>query len=158
MGVLAYNPPSISNQFASEPSRSETSPGVVNKAQATTSNKTKSSTTNSAEPATPVQTEASTPPVQPKTSGTYDGNVTQTKYGPVQVRIVVSGGRIVNAEALQVPSRDSRSKQISQQMIPWLIQETLNQQSTSIMNVSGATITTNGWKASLASAIQKAGL
>jgi len=43
-------------------------------------------------------------------------------------------------------------------MIPWLTQETLKVQSTNIMNVSGATITGNAWKYSLASAMQQAGL
>ena len=88
---------------------------------------------------------------------TFQGSTAQTKYGPVQVQIMVSNGQITNAEALAYPSRDRRSLQISHAVIPWLVQETLRIQSANVMAVSGATITTNAWNSSLASALQKAG-
>lgn len=91
-------------------------------------------------------------------SGTFDGNSASTRWGPVQVRIVVKDGVIVAASALQSPDGDSRSKSISQQAIPYLVQETLAAQSDQISGVSGASYTSNGWFTSLQSALKKAGL
>ena len=91
-------------------------------------------------------------------TGTFDGNTASTRWGPVQVRIVVKDGKIVAASALQSPDGDSRSRSISQQAIPYLVQETLAAQSDQISGVGGASYTSNGWFTSLQSALKKAGL
>lgn len=106
--------------------------------------------------ATPAQTQA--PAASVGISGTFDGNTASTRWGPVQVRIVVKDGKIVAASALQSPSGDSRSRSISQQAIPYLVQETLAAQSDQISGVGGASYTSNGWYTSLQSALKKAGL
>jgi len=118
---------------------------------------TKAATTptkSSAAPA-PVQT---TPAASAGITGTFDGNTASTRWGPVQVRIVVKDGKIVAASALQSPDGDSRSRSISEQAIPYLVQETLAAQSDQISGVSGASYTSNGWFTSLQSALKKAGL
>jgi len=118
---------------------------------------TKAATTptkSSAAPA-PVQT---TPAASAGITGTFDGNTAPTRWGPVQVRIVVKDGKIVDALALQSPNGDSRSRSISQQAIPYLVQETLAAQSDQISGVGGASYTSNGWFTSLQSALKKAGL
>ena len=51
---------------------------------------------------------------------TVTGAVVETRYGPVQVRITVKGGRITAAAAVQYPYGDSRSAQISSYAIPTL--------------------------------------
>lgn len=91
-------------------------------------------------------------------TGTFDGNTAPTRWGPVQVRIVVKDGKIVAASALKSPDGDSRSRSISQQAIPYLVQETLAAQSDQISGVGGASYTSNGWFTSLQSALKKAGL
>jgi uncharacterized protein with FMN-binding domain len=101
---------------------------------------------------------AQTKPAASGVSGTFDGNSASTRWGPVQVRIVVKDGKIVAASALQSPDGDSRSKSISDQAIPYLVQETLAAQSDQISGVSGASYTSNGWFTSLQSALKKAGL
>ncbi len=106
--------------------------------------------------ATPAKTQA--PAASAGISGTFDGNTASTRWGPVQVRIVVKDGKIVAASALQSPSGDSRSRSISQQAIPYLVQETLAAQSDQISGVGGASYTSNGWYTSLQSALKKAGL
>lgn len=106
--------------------------------------------------ATPAKTQA--PSASAGISGTFDGNTASTRWGPVQVRIVVKDGKIVAASALQSPSGDSRSRSISQQAIPYLVQETLAAQSDQISGVGGASYTSNGWYTSLQSALKKAGL
>jgi uncharacterized protein with FMN-binding domain len=110
-------------------------------------------------PAAPAQTQAPAAPAQSSgINGTFDGNTASTRWGPVQVRIVVKDGKIVDASALQAPSGDSRSRSISQQAIPYLVQETLAAQSAQISGVGGASYTSNGWYQSLQSALKKAGL
>ena len=109
--------------------------------------------------AAPAQTQAPAAPAQSSgINGTFDGNTASTRWGPVQVRIVVKDGKIVDASALQAPSGDSRSRSISQQAVPFLVQETLAAQSAQISGVGGASYTSNGWYQSLQSALKKAGL
>ena len=116
--------------------------------------------------ATPTKTQSAAPqptqtqaPAQPAgITGTFDGNTAQTRWGPVQVRIVVKNGKIVDASALKSPSGDSRSRSISSQAIPYLVQETLAAQSDQISGVGGASYTSTGWYQSLQSALKKAGL
>ncbi|MER6156708.1 FMN-binding protein [Streptomyces sp. NPDC001868] len=84
------------------------------------------------------------------------GSTIQTDYGPVQVRVTVSGGKITNAEALQQPS-GGRSTQISSTAIPQLNQNAVSAGSADIDAVSGATYTSGGYKQSLQSALDQAG-
>jgi uncharacterized protein with FMN-binding domain len=72
----------------------------------------------------------------------------------VQVQITVQGTKIISARALQSP-RGGRSSQISQQAVPYLIQETLAAQSANIQGVGGATYTSDGWAQSLQSALSQ---
>ena len=76
----------------------------------------------------------------------------------MQVQITLSNGKITAAKALQYPNNDFRSQQISQQAIPYLVQETLAAQSANIQGVGGASYTSQGWYDSLVSALAKAGL
>ncbi|WP_208105602.1 FMN-binding protein, partial [Streptomyces sp. GC420] len=92
------------------------------------------------------------------TTRTVTGATAQTKYGPVQVRITVTGGRITGATAVQSPSSSPRSSEISSTAVPELNQETLAAQSADIDTVSGATYTSAGYRQSLQSALDQAGL
>ncbi|MEU3341503.1 FMN-binding protein [Streptomyces sp. NPDC002144] len=87
-------------------------------------------------------------------SGTIDGNVAQTQYGNVQVRLTVANGKITKAEAIQAP-KGGTSDQKTALSIPKLTQETVTAQSAQIDAVSGATYTSNGYKQSLQSALDK---
>ena len=120
-----------------------------------TPTKAASKPTKSAASPAPAQT---TPAASSGISGTFDGNTAPTRWGPVQVRIVVKDGKIIDASALKSPNGDSRSRSISQQAIPYLVQETLAAQSDQISGVGGASYTSNGWYTSLQSALAKAGL
>ena len=98
------------------------------------------------------------PNVQPITEQIIDGQTVQTRWGPVQVQITVKDGMIINATALAYPDGDRRSLMISEQAIPWLVEETLAEQIADVQIIGGATYTSMGWRQSLASAMQKAGL
>jgi uncharacterized protein with FMN-binding domain len=88
--------------------------------------------------------------------GTFTGQSTDTRWGPVQVRITVSGGRITAADAVDYPMNNGRDQQINQYAIPQLQNETLQAQSAQIDMVSGATYTSEGYTTSLQSAIDQA--
>jgi uncharacterized protein with FMN-binding domain len=89
-------------------------------------------------------------------AGTYTGTVAQTQWGPVQVRIVVAGGRLTDATAVQTPSSHSRSVQINRRATPILREEALVAQNAKIDTVSGATVTSDGYRRSLESALEAA--
>ncbi|GAB2913551.1 FMN-binding protein [Streptomyces heilongjiangensis] len=93
-----------------------------------------------------------------KSTGTQvlTGSAVKTEYGPVQVRITVTDGRITNAEALQQPS-GGRSTQVSGNAIPKLNQAAVTAGSADIDAVSGATYTSEGYRKSVQSALDQAG-
>ena len=111
-------------------------------------------TTTTSTPA-PAATKAAT---TSGVSGTFDGATSQTRFGPVQVQVTVSNGKITSAKALQYPNGDPRSSNISSQAIPYLVQETLASNSSNIQGVGGASYTSYGWYQSLQSALAKAGM
>lgn len=92
------------------------------------------------------------------TTSTVTGDPVQTRYGPVEVQLSVSGGRITAAQAVVYPTAKARDREISARAVPRLDQETLSAQSARIDMVSGATYTSAGYIRSLQSALDKAGL
>ncbi|WP_037368195.1 FMN-binding protein [Amycolatopsis orientalis] len=88
--------------------------------------------------------------------GTFTGAAADTDYGPVQVRITVSGGRITDAQAVQYPQESGRDVRINSTAVPELNQEVLQAQSARIDAVSGATYTSQGYQQSLQSALDAA--
>jgi uncharacterized protein with FMN-binding domain len=145
--VLSITPP----QFGSASSNGG---GLLGGGSTTTTTPAPATTTTPA----PTATTAAPTPVKAKPSGTFSGNTSQTRFGPVQVQITVVDGKITAAKALQYPNNDFRSQQISQQAIPYLVQETLAANSANIQGVGGASYTSQGWYDSLASALAKAGM
>jgi len=81
----------------------------------------------------------------------------ETPFGPVQVQIALSGGKILDVQALQLPSDRSRSARISQYSAPILRSEAIQAQSARVDIVSGATYTSRAYAQSLASALKQAG-
>ncbi len=89
---------------------------------------------------------------------TVTGAAADTMYGPVQVQITVTNGRLTAADATVYPTETSRDAQINAFAIPQLEQETVAAGNAKIDAVSGATYTSNGYIASLQSALDKAGI
>ena len=87
--------------------------------------------------------------------GTFTGAASTTRWGPVQVKITVSGGKITAVDVPSYPSNDNKSIQINRNAVPRLVQSTLTAQSASVNSVSGATYTSTSYKISLQSAIDK---
>lgn len=90
--------------------------------------------------------------------GTFTGDTVQTRWGPVQVQIRVSGGKITDAGVVQVPQGNSRDLEINSYAVPVLNSEVVQAQSAQIDTVSGATVTSDGYLQSLQSAIDAAHL
>ncbi|PSM39878.1 FMN-binding protein [Streptomyces dioscori] len=87
---------------------------------------------------------------------TVTGKAVTTDYGPVQVRVTVTGGKITKAEAVQQP-KGGRSDQISADAVPKLNAAAVAAGNADIDAVSGATYTSGGYKESLQSALDQAG-
>jgi uncharacterized protein with FMN-binding domain len=88
---------------------------------------------------------------------TATGEAVPTRYGNVQIRVTLSGGKIAKLEALQLPANDPRTVQISTWAEPQLRQSALTKQSAAIDSISGATFTSAGYEVSLQSALDKLG-
>ncbi|MFJ8962653.1 FMN-binding protein [Lentzea sp. NPDC102401] len=102
------------------------------------------------------RTGTAAPGSTPGGDGTFTGEAADTRYGPVRVRITVSGGRITDAQAVEYPQESGRDVRINSAAVPRLNQETLQAQSAQIDTVSGATYTSEGYQQSLQSALDAA--
>jgi uncharacterized protein with FMN-binding domain len=89
---------------------------------------------------------------------TVTGAAWPTVYGPVQVRITVSGGKLTAVTAVEYPTGTPRDVQINAFAIPELNSEALAAGNAHIDAVSGATYTTQGYLGSLQNALDRAGL
>jgi uncharacterized protein with FMN-binding domain len=98
------------------------------------------------------------PPSSGTASRTVDGPAIDTRYGPVQVEVVLTGSRIIDVKVLESPAGARRSVAISQQAIPLLHEQVMSTQSADIDGVSGATYTTDGYEQSLQAALDTAGI
>jgi uncharacterized protein with FMN-binding domain len=107
---------------------------------------------------TPTTSTASPPNPGSAATKTVAGPAIQTRYGIVQVQVVVSGQTIKNVSFLQLTADDPRSQEINSQAAPILLQQTLSAQSSQIDGVSGATYTSEGYVESLQSALDQAGI
>ena|ERR1700722_15782691 len=156
--VAALTTPIKPAQSAS-PSMSPSATIVTIKPPATKPSATKkpAAKKTTAPPATAPTTSAPAPTTQapppPKPSGTFTGQAVDTNYGPVQVQITVSDGKITSANG-----DDEGGSSIGQKAIPQLDQEAVQAQSDNIQAVSGATYTSQGYIQSLQQAIDSAGI
>jgi uncharacterized protein with FMN-binding domain len=85
-----------------------------------------------------------------------NGKVARTRWGPVLVQVRIRSGKIIEVTALRQPDGNDRDQEINSYAIPQLHDEVLAAQSAQIDTVSGATVTSNGYKQSLQSALDAA--
>ncbi|WP_282700377.1 FMN-binding protein [Streptomyces sp. CC219B] len=99
-------------------------------------------------------TEAAAPAPAASSSGSsalvVEGSVVNTEKGPVQVEVTFEGDRIASVRMLQQPNHPQTTA-----AVPKLIEETLQAQGADIDTVSGATITSGGYKESLQAALDE---
>jgi len=82
------------------------------------------------------------------------GDVIETPYGDLQVRVFVSAGRIEDVEMMLVPQLTKRSRTISLSVDPWLRKRAIAAQSADFDVVSGATYTSLAYMRSLDAALR----
>ncbi|MFJ6391941.1 FMN-binding protein [Streptomyces sp. NPDC091972] len=92
------------------------------------------------------------PSASAQSARTVDGTAVDTEKGTVQVRVTFEGDEISAVRMLQQPNHPQTTA-----AVPQLIAETLEAQSADIDTVSGATITSDGYKESLQAAIDAKG-
>jgi uncharacterized protein with FMN-binding domain len=90
------------------------------------------------------------------TKSTVNGTVAQTRWGPVQVQVTIEASRITDVRAVVYPNGNDRDAEINSYALPQLRQQTLDAQSARIDGVSGATVTSDGYRRSLQAALDAA--
>ncbi|MEV8410977.1 FMN-binding protein [Streptomyces niveus] len=111
----------------------------------------------SVEAAPPVPAPPITPPDRDGESGAtaplvVRGSTVSTEKGPVEVEVTFDGERISAVRLLRQPDHPQTTA-----AVPTLIEETLEAQSADIDTVTGATITSDGYRESLQAAIDAKG-
>jgi uncharacterized protein with FMN-binding domain len=109
-----------------------------------------SSAAANAAPGTVPGTIPSTVPAAPQAcSKDETGPTVETRWGPVQVEALVSAdGRVCDVKALQSPDGARRSIAINAEALP-ILHDRAVQSGTAFDAVSGATITSEGYRSSL---------
>ncbi len=85
--------------------------------------------------------------------GEFMGRIYDAYYGVVQVKAVVQGGSIVDVQALKFPNHSGTSRSINRQALPYLLQEVVAKQTSRVNIISGATLTSRAYIASLHDAL-----
>ena len=89
-------------------------------------------------------------------SRTLTGEAAQTRWGPVQVAVVLDAAdTIVQVQVLQQPDGNHRDLEIGAYALPRLQAQALELQSADVDVVSGATYTSEGYASSLQSALDQ---
>jgi uncharacterized protein with FMN-binding domain len=89
-------------------------------------------------------------------STVVNGTISATRWGPVQVQVVISGGRITDLVALRYPTSNGRDQQINAYALPILRDRVLAAQSSGVDVVTGATVTSVGYLHSVQAALDMA--
>jgi FMN-binding domain len=85
-----------------------------------------------------------------------NGSTARTRWGPVQVQVTIAGGKITEVTVLQQPNGNDRDQEINSYALPQLREQVLTAQSANIDGVSGATVTSDGYRQSLQAALDAA--
>jgi uncharacterized protein with FMN-binding domain len=109
-------------------------------------------------PSASASSSASSSPGTSSAAKTYTGSVAQTRWGPVQVSITVTNGKITDIAVPTYPHENGRDQEINAYALPILRSETLSAQNAHIDTVSGATVTSDGYLQSLQAALDAAHL
>lgn len=88
--------------------------------------------------------------------GTYPGPTYSAYYGPVQAQVRINGGKIVEVQVLKYPADRSTSRYIASRALPYMEREVIRAQSGRIYGVSGATLDSRAFIASIDGALRQA--
>jgi len=123
------------------------------------------SRSSSSSATTPSSTETSGAPVIPNATatsgalykdGSYTGSVDDAQWGVVQVKAVITNGKITDVQFLQYPNDRNRSIDINSYADPQLSSEAIQVQSANVDIVTGATDSSEAFIQSLSDALSQA--
>ena len=89
-------------------------------------------------------------------NGQYTGSVADAYYGNVQVKAIITNGKISDVQFLQYPNDRRTSQMINSQAMPYLTEEAIQAQNAQVDGVTGATQTSRAFIESLTSALSQA--
>jgi hypothetical protein len=99
-----------------------------------------------------------TEPVIDTTGPLLAGPVVAIPTGPVQVGVIVTGGRLSDVQVLQQPRAFRLSEQINSAALPRLRAEAIASGGRHVDTISGATFTSEAYRRSLQAALDAAGV
>src|SRR5256886_13513400 len=105
--------------------------------------------------ATPGATVTPAPGARYK-DGSYTGSVDDAQWGVVQVKAIITNGKITDVQFLQYPNDRSRSIEINSMADPQLTSEAIQAQSANVDIVTGATDSSDAFIQSLTDALSQA--
>ena len=109
-------------------------------------------TPSASAPPSSSSSSSSSSPSSPSASAVVAGSTVATEKGDVQVEVTFEGERITSVRMLRQPNHPQTTN-----AVPVLIEETLTAQSADIDSVTGATVTSEGYKESLQAALDARG-
>lgn len=134
-----------------------TSSSAITSSAPTTAAGTSASGAGSTSSAAPKTSDSASSTPSAASPVTAQGAAEMTPYGAVQVQVTIKGGAITDVTAIDYPTNDGRDRQINSVAVPQLQNQVLSAQSARVQGVSGATYTTEGFVASVQSALDAAG-
>ena len=90
------------------------------------------------------------------TAAEVTGPVARTEWGPVQVAAKVQNGSVCAVRTIQYPDGDRKSVSINTRALPTIEQQVLAAGNASFDGVSGATVTSQGYRESLQAILDQA--
>ena len=127
--------------------------GVLPPVRSTAAPSSASTPTTSGTPPPGGGSPTPSPSVSALKNGSFTGQDFPNFYGDVQVKLVVSGGKVTDVIALQYPTDRPQSAYISSVAVPLLHDEVLKAQTAQIDVISGATFTSESYAQSVQSAL-----
>ena len=89
-------------------------------------------------------------------NGSYTGSVADAQWGYIQVKAIISNGKITDVQFLQYPNERNRSIMINSYADPQLTSEAIAAQSANVDAVTGATDSSQAFIQSLSDALSQA--
>jgi len=144
--------------FKTQPATTAASSSATSSAGTSGSSGTSTSPTTTATAAATAATSGASSTSASSGTTAVTGAAASTRYGPVQVKVTVANGKITSVQAVEYPTDRARDVQINSYAIPLLDKEAVAANSAKIDTISGATYTSTGFKTSLQSALNQAGI
>jgi uncharacterized protein with FMN-binding domain len=88
--------------------------------------------------------------------GDYTGPIADAYYGEVQVKVTIQSGKLADVQFVEWPNDRRTSIRINRVAMPDLISEAIQAQSANVDVISGATLTSEAFAASLQAALDGA--